>query len=59
METIEIKCRCKDCIFSKKHAYKKVSLVCTRFKTGEYTHLVHPNDFCSKAEPKTGCDLNV
>lgn len=42
--------RCKDCVYSKKDKYHKVTVVCNRFKTGEFTHRMQPMNFCSYGE---------
>ena len=44
--------RCKDCKYSTKDKYHAVSVVCTRFKTGQFTHRMQPMNFCSYGERK-------
>ena len=44
--------RCKDCKYSTKDKYHAVSVVCTRFKTGQFTHRMQPMNFCSYGEMK-------
>ena len=46
--------RCGKCKFAEKDGIHQVSLKCTRFKTGQYTHRVQPDDFCSYGERREG-----
>ena len=42
--------RCKDCKYAEKDGIHQVSLKCTRFRTGMFTHRRQPDDFCSSGE---------
>ena len=44
--------RCKDCKYAENDGIHQVSLKCTRFKTGQYTHRMHQSDFCSYGEKR-------
>ena len=46
--------RCGKCKFAEKDGIHQVSLKCIRFKTGQYTHRVKPDDFCSYGERREG-----
>ena len=43
---------CKDCKFANHGILHKVNLICNRFKTGEYTMVMKPDDYCSYGEKK-------
>ena len=43
---------CKDCKFANHGILHKVNLICNRFKTGEYTMVIKPDDYCSYGEKK-------
>jgi hypothetical protein len=38
---------CGECKYADHGALHKINFICHRFKTGEFTHVVKPDNFCS------------